>query len=515
MNCWSMSCQSKLTPQEHCCFRAPQGETGCPEPQAETSSLRGHQPQVFAARSHRSGHVPCCPCCTADGAMQVPQGHSSSHASLHHLQHPLLLLSPQNTAGSKGKDPSTQPLLEGQSQPPAQGWRRAEHPSQPTQLPAACGSVMKRGHGPLPAGPGALVSFQPGIFLLDLYFFLIPFFFFFCFCVAPRGTQPWEERGSYQPGDTSSVIHCLAPAGCCSRMGALPATAARCHLRTSIAWPGLAAFPSPYSLAPASLPRRGGAAAQPPALAQPQAWSQELGFPRDGWGPACVRLGRSLPGAILQRLGVPMAGTHLLPVCKQLQGLLLWDGSRALGRKFRTYLASPSTLLASCRSREPWSVRRAGCCAPKYPVLSPIHFYSQSENNLPYNNTGTHSTALGTLPSGHDATAQAGPSSALAEVSPSPGSCAPAPSHGMLHPHPAQSTASHAAGGTCAWCQCVSPSLPSHPGLPMPCCPLAHPAPSHWVPAGTHPPPCPPSAPSAGVGGLYSMAVRSRGRKPW
>jgi len=200
MNCWSMSCQSKLTPQEHCCFRAPQGETGCPEPQAETSSLRGHQPQVFAARSHRGGHVPCCPCCTADGAMQVPQGHSSSHASLHHLQHPLLLLSPQNTAGSKGKDPSTQPLLEGQSQPPAQGWRRAEHPSQPTQLPAACGSVMKRGHGPLPAGPGALVSFQPGIFLLDLYFFLIPFFFFFLFLRSPKGHAAVGGAGKLSAG---------------------------------------------------------------------------------------------------------------------------------------------------------------------------------------------------------------------------------------------------------------------------------------------------------------------------
>lgn len=52
---------------------------------------------------------------------------------------------------------------------------------------------------------------------------------------------------------------------------------------------------------------------------------------------------------------------------------------------------------------------RAGCCVLKYLLLSPIHFYSQSENNLPYNNTDTHSTAPGTHPSGHDATAQSSP----------------------------------------------------------------------------------------------------------
>lgn len=51
------------------------------------------------------------------------------------------------------------------------------------------------------------------------------------------------------------MIHCLAPAGYCRQMGALPTTTANCHLQTPIAWPTHAAFPSPYSLTPPSLPK--------------------------------------------------------------------------------------------------------------------------------------------------------------------------------------------------------------------------------------------------------------------
>lgn len=84
MNCWS-----KLAPWEYCCFHAPQGEPGCPEPQAEIRFLRGHQPQVFAATA--AAPCPAVPAALADGATPVPQGHRSSHTALHH---PPLLLSP-------------------------------------------------------------------------------------------------------------------------------------------------------------------------------------------------------------------------------------------------------------------------------------------------------------------------------------------------------------------------------------------------------------------------------------
>lgn len=110
---------------------------------------------------------------------------------------------------------------------------------------------------------------------------------------------------------------------------------------------------------------------------------------------------------------------------------------------------SPSILLSPERNGEPLTAGRAGCCILKYPMLSPIHFYSQSENNLPYNNTDTHSTAPGTHPSGHDATAQSSPE---VRGEPQPGELCPISIPWVLQPHPAPSTTSHVVGGTCAQC---------------------------------------------------------------
>lgn len=171
---------------------------------------------------------------------------------------------------------------------------------------------------------------------------------------------------------------------------------------------------------------------------------------------------------------------------------------------------SPSILLSPYRNGEPLAAGRAECCILKYPVLSPIHFYSQSENNLPCNNTDTHSTAPGTHPAGHDAMAQASPE---VRGEPQPGELCP---FSIPWDAPTPSCCEHnlACGwrNLCTVLVCVPPtSLP--PWAPHA---LLSPTPPCSTPLGASghsPPPRPPSAPpsGAGVGGLYSMAVRSPG----
>lgn len=127
------------------------------------------------------------------------------------------------------------------------------------------------------------------------------------------------------------MIHCLAPADCCSQMGALPTTTANCHLWTLIAWPTHAAFPSPYSPAPPPVPRSVRDRGQLPARHGHGGNSQD-----SHESTACIQTGRSFPADILQVSGMPVIHPHLLPVCQQLTGWLLWDGSRAPGRKSHT-----------------------------------------------------------------------------------------------------------------------------------------------------------------------------------
>lgn len=90
-----------------------------------------------------------------------------------------------------------------------------------TQLPAAAyGSVMKRGQEPLPAGPGALASFQPGIFLLNLVLFFVGFFLIRLFFCSPKehaavGGAGKLSAGRYQQHDSlPGPRGLLQPVGC-------------------------------------------------------------------------------------------------------------------------------------------------------------------------------------------------------------------------------------------------------------------------------------------------------------
>lgn len=274
------------------------------------------------------------------------------------------------------------------------------------------------------------------------------------------------------------MIHCLAPAGCCSQMGALPTTAAQCRLRTPLAWPTHAALPSPSSPAPPSLPRSvGGSRAAPsPGRVTGMGATAIHSHGMDGVQPA-----------------PSWAGASQQPPCKCLG----WS-------------AAPRVpLLSPYKNGEPLAAGRAGCCIPKYPTLSPIHFYSQSENNLPYNNTDTHSTALGTCSSGRDATAQASPG---VRGEPQPGELCP---FSIPRGAPTPSCSEH--NLACGWRNlCTVLVCPPHfpPTLGSPC-PAVHEPPllqSSGCQRGLpHPRPTLLCPSAAGARGLYSVAVRSPG----
>lgn len=166
-NCWSNALPEQTRPMGALLLSRPMVSLD-DQAVAEIPSLQGHQPQVFADSCHCSGHMSLLHweteprrCHKVTGALTLPSITSST----------LLLSSAPKTQLSPGtRTPSTWSLLEEQSQPSHLGWRKAQHPSQLPQLSAACGSIMKREHGPLPTGPGALASFQSGIFLLNFFF---------------------------------------------------------------------------------------------------------------------------------------------------------------------------------------------------------------------------------------------------------------------------------------------------------------------------------------------------------
>lgn len=192
---------------------------------------------------------------------------------------------------------------------------------------------MKRGHG-------AAAHWAQGACFLPAWYFPPQLFFFnslFFFLHSPKGCAAVGgagklSAGRYQQHDSPPGPRRLPqPDGCPPRHRS-EVLFVDPH---SLAWPRCFPLSLPSSPQHPS-PGAWGAAAQPPAPAWPQAWGQQPGFPWDGWGPACVRLGRSLPAAALQGLGVPAGGPRLLPVGKQLLELLLWGGRRAPGRKSRT-----------------------------------------------------------------------------------------------------------------------------------------------------------------------------------
>lgn len=219
-----------------------------------------------------------------------------------------------------------------------------------------------RTQGSSPLHPGHLLPpsllFSSSICVLFFVFF---FFFFFTYSViflhSPEGREAVGGAGRISAGRYQRRDSLLVPAGCHGRVGAPlplawgPSASWEGHMQVPSAWPSLAACPSPCSLPRASLQRRRG-----------QRHSHWHGA---GSGAGCAR---------------PPAGPQTAPRAVTMGRRSLWgEGFARRGGQSR---GSP----------------RAGCCAPEYPALSPIHFYSQLGNNLPYNNTGTHSTARAPSP---------------------------------------------------------------------------------------------------------------------
>lgn len=94
MNCWSMPCQSKLTLWEHWGFVPHRVNPGALSPNQRSCLCKVTSPRSLLSGATAVAVCPAVPAALADGAAQVPQGHRSSHTSLHHLHHPPLLLSP-------------------------------------------------------------------------------------------------------------------------------------------------------------------------------------------------------------------------------------------------------------------------------------------------------------------------------------------------------------------------------------------------------------------------------------
>lgn len=211
-----------------------------------------------------------------------------------------------------------------------------------------------------------------------------------------------------------------------------------------------------------------------------------------------------------------MGGAHLLPVCKQLLGLLLWDGSRAAGRKSQHKWVSssegpPPSFWHPAGVGSPRQQEEQGAALQNTPCCLQSTFIHNQK--ITYHTITQARTAQPQAPSLQpQCYSPSQPKLCPGRGEPQPGELGPSPSHGMLHPHPAQSSALCVARGTRARCQCVSPP-PPNPGSPCPAVP--HPTPPHTTGCQRMVPhPCahsPPSPSSAGVGGLYSMAVCSPG----
>lgn len=95
------------------------------------------------------------------------------------------------------------------------------------------------------------------------------------------------------------MIHCLAPAGCCSQMGALPTTTANCQLWTPIAWPTPCCLPLSLLSSPTISPRSVGDSGAAPSPSMVTGMGATARIPMGWMGSSMHPAGQELPSSHL------------------------------------------------------------------------------------------------------------------------------------------------------------------------------------------------------------------------